>query len=90
MSSSLVRLCKHFIDIFEFEVIHLLNTEWTIADNWFLEWLSEDLKAFKSLCEFVKATPEENKPLLENIRERVIDLGRLKCCHSTFTYRNFF
>ena len=62
-------------------------------DNWFIEWLSEDLEAFKMLCKFWKDTEKligTNQTALENLRERIIDFGRLMGHHSYTTYRNCF
>ena len=84
------RLCEHFIDVFEFQIITLnsdnsLNSE---TDKWFIQWLAKDLKEFKKFCGFIgkEVENDELRIFLESVLEDIIGHGRRKGYHSSLTY----
>ena len=76
------RLCKCFIDVFEFEI---LND--STKNNWFISWLAKDLNQFQKLCQFLKEHPKF-RVFLNQKRDEIIEYGRLKGFHSILSYND--
>ena len=77
------RLCKCFIDVFEFQILQIENEEWFIA------FISKDLNEFKKFSKFFSEKIRNNnslKTFLEKFKDKIISFGRLKGFHSLLTY----
>lgn len=81
-----LRLCKLFVDVFEFEIINVQFTVSELRQNWFISWIAKDLQRFKQFCQF----PSQNALFIDQVREEVIQLGRLKGYHSLSAYQNCY
>lgn len=89
-------MCSCFIDVFEYEILNItednLFNKLEFHKNWFISWIAKELSEFQKLLHFINRleSGDSLRIFLDEVKEEIIELGRLKGFHSRLTYEKLF